>query len=100
MPRCVVIAGPNGARNMTFAGDFRQRKRGIERFVNADLIAAGNSPLNPAFGNPAAARVFFAELDRLAAGYRVEIVILRLPSVELARPACGSGCVRVVTMCR
>jgi predicted ABC-type ATPase len=111
MPLCVVIAGPNGAGKTTFASDFLPRKRGIERFVNADLIAAGISPLNPALGNPAAARVFLAELDRLAAanedfgfestlsgrayvarlqrwkaaGYRIEIVFLWLPSVELAK---------------
>ena len=46
-PRCVIIAGPNGAGKTTFATDFLPRKRGIERFVNADLIAAGISPLKP-----------------------------------------------------
>jgi predicted ABC-type ATPase len=78
--------------------------------VNADLIAAGLSPLEPSAAQVAAARIFLEELDRLAAtrtdfafettlsgsgymerlqrwkaaGYRVEIVFLKLPNVQLA----------------
>ena len=79
-------------------------------FVNADLIASGLSPLCPEVAAVAAGRLFLKELDRLAkarldfafestlsglvylsclkrwkaAGYRIEIVYLRLPSARLA----------------
>ncbi len=79
-------------------------------FVNADLIAAGLSPLDPSAAQVAAGRILLKELDRLsserkdfafettlsgatyrsrlrkwkAAGYRIEIVFLRVPKVEMA----------------
>jgi predicted ABC-type ATPase len=40
-PRCVIIAGSSGAGKTTFAAEFLPRNRLIERFINADLIAAG-----------------------------------------------------------
>jgi predicted ABC-type ATPase len=109
-PRCIVIAGPNGSGKTTFARDFLQREAGVVRFVNADLIAAGLSPLNPDLAKVAAGKLFLRELDRLAdtmtdfsfettlsgkgyrprfiqlrnAGYRIEIVYLRLASPQLA----------------
>lgn len=109
-PLCIVIAGPNGAGKTTFAREFLPKDAGILHFVNADLIAAGLSPLEPSAAQVAAARIFLEELDRLAAaradfafettlsgrgymerlqrwkaaGYRVEIVFLKLPKVELA----------------
>lgn len=80
------------------------------RFVNVDLLAAGLSPLKPELAALAAGRIFLHELDRLAkaradfsfestlsgltyvsrirrwkaAGYRIQIVYLRLSSPELA----------------
>ncbi len=110
-PRCIVIGGPNGAGKTTFAGDFLLRKRGIQRFINADLIAAGLSPLNPPLATVTAGRIFLAELDRISGaredfgfestlsgrtyvsrfekwkqiGYRIEIIFLWLPSAELAK---------------
>ena len=79
-------------------------------FVNADLIAAGLSPLRPELAALAAGRLVLRELDRLAkaranfafestlsglvylnrlnrwkaAGYRIEIVYLYLSSPQLA----------------
>ena len=79
-------------------------------FVNADLLAAGLSPLRPESAVLAAGRWFLMELDRLAkarldfafestlsgftylgrlkrwkvAGYRIEIIYLRLASPQLA----------------
>jgi predicted ABC-type ATPase len=55
-PRCVPIAGPNGAAKTTFA-----------YFVNADLIASGLSPLKPELATTAAAGTVLREIDRLAA---------------------------------
>src|SRR2546426_11455369 len=65
-PRCIVIAGPNGAGKTTFAQEFLPKDAGVIRFVNADLIASGLSPLRPALATLAAGRLFLAELDRLA----------------------------------
>lgn len=109
-PVCLIIAGPNGAGKTTFAREFLPHEGGILNFVNADLIAAGLSPLRPAAAALGAGRIFLGELDRLAAsgadfsfestlsgltyverlklwksrGYRVEIAYLRLESVDLA----------------
>ena len=109
-PRCIVIAGPNGAGKTTFAREYLPREAAIVHFVNADLIASGLSPLKPELVTLAAGRLFLAELDRLAkaradfafestlsgivyltrlkrwkrAGYRIEVVFLRLPSPQLA----------------
>lgn len=109
-PRCVVIAGPNGAGKTTFAREFLPEDAGIINFINADLIASGLAPLRPKDAAIAAARLFIAEIDRLAAarmnfafestlagrahaarlrawkaaGYAVEIVYLKLGSPQLA----------------
>jgi len=109
-PRCIVIAGPNGAGKTTFAREFLPREAGIVYFVNADLIAGGLSPLRPDMAARRAGRMVLAELNRLAkarmdfafestlsgrtylqllrrwkaAGYRIEIVFLSLPSVDIA----------------
>lgn len=66
-PRCVVIAGPNGAGKTTFAREFLVRELGIFHFVNADLIAAGISPLKPELARVAAGRLFLRQIDDLAA---------------------------------
>ena len=110
MPRCLIIAGPNGAGKTTFAREFLPREADMLHFVNADLLAAGLSPLDPDAVQVAAGRLFLGELDRLAAqredfafestlsgiahqlrlvrwrasGYRVEIVYLKLTDVRVA----------------
>ena len=110
LPRCIVIAGPNGAGKTTFAREYLPKDAGVIHFVNADLIASGLSPLRPESAAVAAGRLFLSELDRLAdsradfafettlsglvylarlrrwkaAGYRIEIIFLRLPSPGLA----------------
>ena len=109
-PRCIIIAGPNGAGKTTFAREFLPKDAGVIHFVNADLLAAGLSPLKPELAVLNAGRLFLGELDRLAKarqdfafestlsgltylsrinhwkanGYRIEIVFLRLVSVQLA----------------
>lgn len=65
MPRCLIIAGPNGAGKTTFARRFLP-KLGLLNFVNADLLAAGLSPLKPSAAQVAAGKLFLRELDRLA----------------------------------
>ena len=47
MPTCWIIAGPNGAGKTTFALNYLPKAAQCHRFLNADLIAAGLSPLAP-----------------------------------------------------
>jgi len=42
-----IIAGPNGSGKTTFAKTFLPEYAKCERFINADLIAAGLSPFSP-----------------------------------------------------
>jgi len=46
--RILILAGPNGAGKTTFAREFLVREVSCPAFVNADLIAAGLSPFDPA----------------------------------------------------
>ena len=46
-PKVVIIAGPNGAGKTTFARAFLRQEAQCSRLINADLIAAGLSPLAP-----------------------------------------------------
>jgi len=105
-----VIAGPNGAGKTTFAREYLPKDAGVIHFVNADLIAAGLSPLRPDLAAFAAGRLLLTELDRLAKaradfafettlsgsgyvarlekwkaeGYRIEMIFLCLRSPRLA----------------
>ena len=109
-PRCIIIAGPNGAGKTTFAREFLAQEVGVVHFVNPDLIASGLSPLRPELATLEAGRLFLREVDRLArarksfafestlsglsyrnrlrrwntAGYRIQIVYLRITSPEIA----------------
>jgi predicted ABC-type ATPase len=108
--RCIIIAGPNGSGKTTFAREFLPKDGGVIHFINADLLAAGLSPLKPEMAALAAGRLFLAEMDRLAkarvdfsfettlsglthlhrikswksSGYVIEMVYLRLASPQLA----------------
>ena len=66
-PRCIVIAGPNGAGKTTFAHRYLPEDARVIHFVNADLIAAGLSPLKPELAAIRAGRLVLREIDRLAA---------------------------------
>ncbi len=58
-PLCIIIiAGPNGAGKTTFAKEFLPKDAGVIRSVNADLIAAGLSPLRPELAALASGRLF------------------------------------------
>lgn len=109
-PVCWIIAGPNGAGKTTFALNYLPRVANCHVFVNADLIAAGLAPLAPKGKAIAASRVFLKEISlNIAArrdfgfestlsglgyrklihrlrsqGWRVELLYLALPSVEMA----------------
>lgn len=109
-PRCLLITGPNGAGKTTFARRYLPEDEGVIHFVNADLLASGLSPLKPELAAVKAGRLVLAEVDQLAAsrvdfafettlsglgyarrirawkkaGYRIEIVYLKLQSSRLA----------------
>lgn len=111
VPVCYVIAGPNGAGKTTFALTYLPELAPGIAFVNADLIAAGLSPLAPERQQLAASRLFLQQIERhvadrrdfafettlsgrgylrlvrrlRSAGWRVELLYLALPSVELCR---------------
>ena len=110
-PTCWIIAGPNGAGKTTFALEYLPQAAGCTHFINADLIAAGLSPLAPDRELLAASRLFLREIEaRVAAredfafettlagrtylrligqlqlhGWRVELIYLALPSVEMSK---------------
>jgi predicted ABC-type ATPase len=109
-PICRIIAGPNGAGKTTFALTYLRQFPDAQAFVNADLIAAGLSPLNPQQQLVAASRLMLSEIEahrqarrsfafettlsgrgylRLinrmrSLGWRVELIYLALPSLELS----------------
>ena len=68
-PTCYVIAGPNGAGKTTFALRYLPEMTGCRNFINADLIADGLSPLNPAGVHIEAGKIFLREIEaNVAAG--------------------------------
>ena len=64
--KIIVIAGPNGAGKTTFALEYLPYEPACPIFVNADLIAAGVSPLAPAAAAFRAGRLMLEEIDRHA----------------------------------
>ncbi len=57
-----VIAGCNGAGKTTFAKEFLPKEVRCLRFLNADEMARGLSPLDPAAGAARAARLLLGEI--------------------------------------
>jgi predicted ABC-type ATPase len=111
MPTCWIIAGHNGAGKTTFALEYLPKVVSCYRYINADLIAAGLSPLAPERELIAASRIFLHEIEiciekkqdfafettlagrsylklinRLQhAGWQVELIYLALPSIEMSK---------------
>lgn len=108
--KIIIIAGPNGAGKTTLARQFLLQEAQCTEFINADLIAQGLSPLIPAAAAMEGAGIMLERMDKLAVcgksfafettlagrayvhrirewratGYRVKLIFLRLPAVELA----------------
>ena len=108
-PTCTIIAGPNGAGKTTFAMTYLP-EIGCRNFVNADLIAAGLSPLAPERERIEASRLFLREIETFirnregfafettlagkthlkrirqmqADGWRVVLIYLFLPDVDFS----------------
>lgn len=109
-PELYVIAGPNGAGKTTFAKEFLPHFAKCREFVNADLIAGGLAPFSPGTAAVEAARIMLEKIEELSAqrhtfafettlsgrgylalfrrlkmkGYRIHLLFLWLPRVELA----------------
>ena len=62
-PTIYVIAGCNGAGKTTFAKEFLPKEVKCLRFLNADEIARGLSPLKPSAGAVRAARLLLTQVD-------------------------------------
>ena len=106
----LILAGPNGAGKTTFARSFLPAEAQYKRFVNADLIAAGLSPFDPAAAALKAGRLMLAEIAEAtsrgesfafettlsglgylqhvrrwrAVGYHVKLFFFRLPDPDTA----------------
>jgi predicted ABC-type ATPase len=109
-PTIYLIAGCNGAGKTTFAKEFLPKEVKCLRFLNADEIARGLSPLDPSAGAVKAARLLLREVhetirdgktfglestvsgltyirvlrDAQRRGYAVKLFYLWLPSAEVA----------------
>ncbi|MGZ8159979.1 MAG: hypothetical protein ACXWT4_14350 [Methylobacter sp.] len=109
-PTCWMIAGVNGAGKTTFALEYLANMTDCRQFINADLIAAGLSPLAPERELVTASRIFLNEIETRIArrenfafettlsgrGYlklierlhgdkwQVNLLYLALPSVEMS----------------
>src|SRR5579864_6146820 len=88
MKRIVIVAGPNGAGKTTFAKEYLPREADCPNFINADLIAAGLSPFNPAAAAVQAGRLMIREMRRYlrhgeSFAFETDILVFpNLPSVE------------------
>ena len=119
--KILIIAGPNGAGKTTFAREYLPNEADCDVFVNADLIAAGLAPFDPATAAIEAGRLMLRQIDahaRLgrnfafettlagrnyvrrirewhAAGYRVKLIFLALAgpaeSIERVRVRVSQG---------
>src|SRR5204863_10096095 len=67
VPVCRIIAGPNGAGKTTFALKYVPEVAPGTAFLNADLIAAGLSPLAPEQQLLAASRLFLQQIEEYVA---------------------------------
>lgn len=88
-----IIGGCNGAGKSTLARELLPRL-GIERFLNADLIAKGLSPVNPSLAAFAAGRRLLDEAHNLiAAGtsFAIESTLSGKTYVKLLREAKERG---------
>jgi len=106
--RVIILAGPNGAGKTTFAHEFLPNEASCPTFINADLIAAGLSPYDPASAAIKAGRLMLQEIEHRfheresfaiettlsgrtytryisiwqQAGYEVKLIFLRLDSAD------------------
>jgi len=105
-----IIAGPNGSGKTTFAKTFLPEYAKCDRFINADLIAAGLSPFSPQQVAIKSGKLVLEQIKECSAngvdfgfettmsgvtylkyfkmlkekGYKISIFFLWIPSLQLA----------------
>jgi hypothetical protein len=88
MPTLILIAGPNGAGKTTFAKEFLPNEASCMRFLNADEIARGLSPLDPNAAAIHAGRLLLSEFQRLLqkrADFALESTLSGKPTSAISR---------------
>jgi predicted ABC-type ATPase len=93
-PTIYVIAGCNGAGKTTFAKEFLPKEVKCLRFLNADEIARGLSPFDPAASAVRAARLLLSEFAvsvTRQATFALETTLSGSTYVRLLRNAQESG---------
>ncbi len=94
MSTCWIIAGPNGSGKTTFALIYLPQVAGCQHFVNADLIAAGLSPLAPALQQAAAGRLLLREVQghiRRGRSFALETTLAGRGYLKLVDQLRGTG---------
>lgn len=92
-PTICIIGGCNGAGKSTLARELLPRI-GVERFLNADLIAKGLSPANPSLAAFSAGRRLLEETDALlqaGTSFAIESTLSGRTYVRLLRMAKERG---------
>ena len=94
MPNLYIVAGPNGAGKTTYVRRFLPQEMKCREFVNADLIAAGLSPFQPATAEFAAGRIMVQRLKQLfaeRADFSFETTLSSYGYVPLLEEMCAAG---------
>ena len=110
IPHAILLAGPNGAGKTTAAAALLRDYLGVTEFINADTIAAGLSAFQPESAALQASAMLLERIEEVVSrrksfavettlasksytpriqqwkstGYRLDLHLLWLPSVELA----------------
>lgn len=93
-PTLILIAGPNGAGKTTFAKEFLPHEGQCTRFLNADEIARGLSPLDPYSVAIRAGRLLLEEFENLLQrqeSFALESTLSGLTYKKLFRQAKSQG---------
>lgn len=83
--KIIIIAGPNGAGKTTFARSFLPQEAQCQRFINADLIAAGLSPFAPDLAAFKAGRLMLDDCIRREESFAFETTLAGLTYIGRIR---------------
>ncbi|HSH38935.1 MAG TPA: AAA family ATPase [Chthoniobacterales bacterium] len=93
-PTIYLIAGCNGAGKTTFALEYLAQEANCRRFLNADEIARGLSPLDPTIAAMKAGRLLLAEIRSAIARkqtFGLETTLSGRTHIALLQRACERG---------
>jgi predicted ABC-type ATPase len=96
-PRCLILAGPNGAGKSTHASAIVSGLHGIDRFINADTIAAGIAGFAYASATFEAGRIALRSIDQAIAeradfAFETTLSGRRWPQLHDRLEAAGYAC--------